>query len=179
MLLRIRLYKPAGAERICSVATAPAFNKPGSFLIQVSRGARTGKLQQSAVYGPFPEGELSSRFDEVVQKLKSEGYSETAPNLLLGDLQSKSPKVRARAAQRLGWMKCKQAVAPMLSTTPARSSTPWVRLAIPRPSRPSVRTPSASCSRGAARVWKRCASSRTPPASPRHASAAPSGSRPL
>jgi len=118
MLSSVRLYRASGADRVCVVSTQPAFNKPGAFLIHVAKGVRVGKLGQGTAYGPYPEAELELRFNQVLESLKAQGYSETAPNQLIEDLQSDKAKTRARAAQRLGWMRSKQAVDALLAAMP-------------------------------------------------------------
>jgi hypothetical protein len=87
----------------------------GTWLIRVARGQKTGKLTAGNVYGPYAALELEARFAQVVATLKAEGFDVSNGQLLVGQLSAKSGKQRARAAQRLGWMRAKDAVLPLIA----------------------------------------------------------------
>jgi hypothetical protein len=85
------------------------------FLIQVARGPKAGKLGQGTVYGPYAHAELRARFDDAVAVLLAEGFERSGASLLVQQLSSASAKKRARAAQRLGWMRSEAAVLPLIA----------------------------------------------------------------
>src|SRR5262249_13179040 len=69
--------------------------------------------------GPYPEAELPERFAEVGAELRAEGFLPPGLHALFGDLQDGNSAVRARAAARLGWMRCVEAVPRFLAAAPA------------------------------------------------------------
>jgi hypothetical protein len=117
MIQLVRLFRASGTDRIAVVSVAPG-TVSGMWMVRVARGAKAGQLKAGSVYGPFPESELDQRFDEVLQQLISEGFSKGDGKLLLAQLQEKSSKLRARAAQRLGWMRSKDAVVALTALLP-------------------------------------------------------------
>ena len=113
MIASLRLYRLTGTDRLALVSVEPG-TAAGTWLVRVARGAKKGKLS-GGVFGPFPEGQLQARFDEAVGHLRAEGFLTSGSQLLVAQLTGKSSKKRAAAAQRLGWMRSKEAVEPLIS----------------------------------------------------------------
>ena len=115
MLPAARLYRSTGSDRLALVSVDPG-TAAGTWLVRVARGVKKGKLGTGSVYGPYPEAQLQARFDEAVAQLKAEGFAAAAGgHLLIAQLAQKGSKKRASAAQRLGWMRAKDAVEPLIA----------------------------------------------------------------
>ena len=115
MIAPLRLYRLTGTERLALVSVAPG-TAAGTWLVRLARGAKQGKLTSGSVFGPFPEGVLAARFDEVVAQLKAEGFLASGSQRLIAQLSEKGSKKRAAAAQRLGWMRSREAVDALISS---------------------------------------------------------------
>src|SRR5215207_8803208 len=100
-----RLYHPHGPDRVAVLSTQPSATQPDTFLIRLARGTGPGPLTKGTVYGPFAEADLDSRFNEVLDQLKLEGFIPTGLHDLLLKLESPDPAKRASAALALGWRK--------------------------------------------------------------------------
>jgi hypothetical protein len=107
-----RLYK---AGEIAVVATQPAYGQPGALLLSVARGKGQGKLSEGNTYGPYLEGDVQARFDELVAQLRKEGFAPSGLGFQLAALGGTSAKARAKAAMRLGWLRSAEAVEPLLA----------------------------------------------------------------
>lgn len=89
-------------------------------MVRVARGASSSSLTTGATYGPYPAAEIQQPFDLAVQQLLDEGFSVMQPGWdLVAALDSPDPKVRARAAIRLGWRRRKDVVPKLLEVTQA------------------------------------------------------------
>lgn len=97
----IQLFHPGPAPRVAVVYTEPAYGKPGFFMVREGRGSRASQLSAGQSYGPVAQGVLAAAVDELVARLKAEGYAERGVELILEDLESEQSRVRARAARRL------------------------------------------------------------------------------
>ncbi len=115
MISPVRLFHPTAANRVALVSVSPAHGQAGQWLVQVALGKKAGKLAAGNVFGPFPEDVLQTRFDEAVAQLVAQGYSASGGQLLVAQLGDSSAQVRARAAQRLGWMRQRSAVDALLA----------------------------------------------------------------
>src|SRR4051812_7689249 len=114
----MRLYNPTGPDRVAVVSAEPASRGEETFLVRLASGPRATKLGQGFVFGPYPAGELATRFDELVALLRGEGFAPAGLARMLDDLGAPHPATRARAAARLGWRRSIEAVAPILDALP-------------------------------------------------------------
>jgi len=113
----IRLHHPTLAEPVAVVSAEPAWKEPGTFLVRVGRGT-AGNLSLGTIYGPVPEAELEAQLAAVVSALKAEGFVAAGLGQALAALGDSSPRVRARAAARLGRLRQPEAVERLLSALP-------------------------------------------------------------
>ncbi|RUL87513.1 HEAT repeat domain-containing protein [Tautonia sociabilis] len=111
----VRLSNPSGPDRVAVVSAAEAWGTLGAYHVLVARGPRAGKLGKGTALGPFAEVELASRFAEVVDSLRLEGFSTAGRSTLIDTLLDANPAVRARAAARLGWRRDREAVGPLIA----------------------------------------------------------------
>ncbi|HEX8201971.1 MAG TPA: hypothetical protein VF590_15960, partial [Isosphaeraceae bacterium] len=114
----VRLYNPKGPDHVAVVAAEPATGGAGACLIRLARGPRAGKLGKGSVFGPYPAAEVAARLAEVVATLGAEGFGPPGLEAMLAALDRPDPVVRARAAQRLGWRRAREAVGPLLAALP-------------------------------------------------------------
>jgi len=84
----------------------------------VARGPEAADLRVAARHGPYPEDELAARVGEVADHLLEEGFWRGGVLALLERLESALPRLRAHAAVRLGWRRCREAVEPLLELLP-------------------------------------------------------------
>lgn len=110
-------YAPDLADRVALVAVEPSADRQLQ-LIQVSRGPTKQQLRPTEVRGPYEEAEIPRRFEEVVAELRTEGYWPGGVLALLEQLEQPQPAGRARAALRLGWRRCPEAVEKIISLLP-------------------------------------------------------------
>jgi len=96
----------------------PSSGDPEQFLVRIARGARAVRLTHGTVFGPFGREELHERVRETVEQLYGEGFFKAGLHALFHDLQSRHSVVRARAIERLGWMREKEAVDRLLAMLP-------------------------------------------------------------
>ena len=113
----IHLFRPQGPDRVAIVSVQRA-SQPKSYLIQVARGARRGKLSSGGTFGPVGEEAVAERYSEVVHSLRSEGFRTAGFFASIAALKHKNAGVRARAASRLGWMREPEAVDALIDALP-------------------------------------------------------------
>jgi hypothetical protein len=101
-----------------AIVSVQRASQPKSFLIQVARGARRGKLTSGGTFGPVAEDLVAERYSEVVHSLRSEGFRTAGFFASIAALKHKNAGVRARAASRLGWMREPEAVDALIDALP-------------------------------------------------------------
>ena len=112
----VRFYHPKAADHVAEIAVQPA---PGdAFVVRVARGPSGKQLTTVTTSAPFPESMTSAQFAAAEQALRMEGYLPAGIPALLADLQSPQAYVRARAAARLGWLRSRDGVGPILERIP-------------------------------------------------------------
>lgn len=84
-------------------------------MIRLAHGERWNALTGGTTYGPFDEVTLADRVGELLQRHVTQGYVQLAAAELLAALMDDSPRVRGRAAVRLGWRRETKAVEPLLA----------------------------------------------------------------
>src|SRR5687767_14685828 len=114
----VRLFHPTGSDRVAVVSVEASSEDADQFLVRVARGARHTRLTRGTVIGPFGREELHERVTEVVDQLRGEGFFKAGLHALFNDLRSRHSVVRARAIERLGWMREKEAVEQLLAMLP-------------------------------------------------------------
>lgn len=107
-------YNPVGPERVALVRCEPSLDRV-QYLIRILRGPRKKALYQTDLLGPYPEEEIAERFQAALQKLREDGFQEGGIHALLAALDDDRAGVRARAALRLGWRRCREGVEPLLA----------------------------------------------------------------
>lgn len=113
----LRLFHPSRPDRIAVIAVAPAAGAADRWVVNVARGAKRTALTDARMFGPFSAEEVLVAHRSVLQGLLDEGYVQAGLGGLLLALQANNPKVRARAAQRLGWRRERAAVDLLLKLT--------------------------------------------------------------
>lgn len=110
-----RYFNPNTIQRVAEVVAEPALDRAAGFLIRLSRGATARQVKPVTTVGPFLEAEVADRFAETEQTLRDEGYLPAGLMALLDQLESEDSATRARAANRLGWRRYRDAVDPLLA----------------------------------------------------------------
>jgi hypothetical protein len=115
----VRFYNPQGPERVAVVSVEPTTDRAANlYLLRVARhpsGQSFTHLGRVATFGPYPETDLPHQFAQVINTLRGEGFLPSGLHALFGSLQSGDSAERARAAARLGWMGCVEAVPRLLA----------------------------------------------------------------
>ena len=114
----VRLYNPAGPDRVAAVSVEPSTSAAGGYLLRLGRGAAVNRLTGGTTYGPYDEDEVEGLFAELVESLRGEGFFTSGLHALLRALQDSHPSVRAHAAARLGWRRDPEAVDHLLAALP-------------------------------------------------------------
>jgi hypothetical protein len=114
MIDPVRLFHPSKSDRVAIVTVESASGKADQFVVNVARGKKKNALTDAKMFGPFTSDEIAKAHKSVVDGLLGEGYVAGGLGQLLLALGEKNPKVRARAAQRLGWRREQGAVEPLL-----------------------------------------------------------------
>jgi len=109
-----RLFRPQGTHRVAMVSVEPSNTFPDRVMVHVARGATHTTLAQTALYGPMTPEEARERVAREVQQLRTEGFGASGLQAI-DDLKSSKARVRALAAQRLGWLREALAVEPLLA----------------------------------------------------------------
>jgi len=113
-----RFYHPQAVEKVAVLTVQPVAQRPDVFVVRVQRGVLARKLLHTTDSAPVLAAQVAERFAEAEQSLKNEGYYRAGVHALLQELQSPSSLVRGRAAARLGWMRCRDAVEVLLARLP-------------------------------------------------------------
>ncbi|MBX3192492.1 MAG: hypothetical protein KF819_36210 [Labilithrix sp.] len=112
--MHVRLYRPAGPDRVAFVSELPASGGDG-LLVQVARGPTRDKLGAPKLLGPMTREVADQIFAREVEALRAEGFVRSGLADLLLRLDSKRRSRRALAARRLGWLRERAAVEPLLA----------------------------------------------------------------
>ncbi|HWB76074.1 MAG TPA: HEAT repeat domain-containing protein, partial [Nannocystaceae bacterium] len=104
--------RAAGSPRCVLLSVAPSGD---AWMIRVAHGERFDALTGGTAYGPFSGEALADRVGELLQQHVAQGYVQLAAAELLAALSHESPRVRGRAAVRLGWRREAKAVEPLLA----------------------------------------------------------------
>jgi hypothetical protein len=117
--MHVSLFKPSGPDRIALVATLPASGASGAsgvaLYVQVARGPSREKLRAPTLFGPMTPAVAEEIFTRELAALRAEGYVRGGLADLLVRVESKSRRKRALAAHRLGWLRERAAVEPLLA----------------------------------------------------------------
>lgn len=117
----LRLRHPTNATHRLAIVSLQQGEKEGAFVVAIARGEKRTKLTDSRLYGPFSLDEAEKAWASVVKGLGDDGYLPSGVAELLETIAtSKKPRLRARAAERLGWRKEVRAVDALLT----RAATP-------------------------------------------------------
>ncbi|HEY1100402.1 MAG TPA: HEAT repeat domain-containing protein, partial [Myxococcota bacterium] len=101
--MSVRLFHPEHTARRFAVVNLQP-HVEGQVHVVVARGASRLSLTDHQLYGPFPLAEAELRQTEILAALRADGYVDGGLAALVTTIAtSKSPKARARAAERLGW----------------------------------------------------------------------------
>jgi hypothetical protein len=112
--MHVPLFKPSGPDRVAIVATLPASGE-GGLLVQVARGPSRDKLRDPKLFGPMTPEVAEQIFARELEALRAEGYVRGGLADLLTRIESKSRRKRALAARRLGWLRERAGVLPLLA----------------------------------------------------------------
>jgi hypothetical protein len=112
--MHVPLFKPSGPDRVALVATFPASGAEG-LLVQVAKGPSRDKLREPKLYGPMTQEVADQIFARELAALRAEGYVRGGLADLLTRIESKSRRKRALAARRLGWLRERAGVEPLLA----------------------------------------------------------------
>ena len=110
----VRLYKPAGPDRVAYVSILPASSGEG-FLVQVARGPSRAKLGAPQLFGPMSREVADQIVERELQALMAVGFVRGGLADLLAQLDSKKRRRRALAARRLGWLRERAAVEALMA----------------------------------------------------------------
>jgi hypothetical protein len=113
--MHVRLFRPTGADpnRVAFVSELPASGGEG-VLVQVAKGPSREKLRDPKLFGPMTREVADQIFAREVDALRAQGFVRAGLGELLLRLESKSKKKRALAARRLGWLRERAAVEPLI-----------------------------------------------------------------
>jgi hypothetical protein len=114
----VKLFNPAGPDRVAVLSAETSFGNPGQFLLRLARGPSTKNLSGGGTFGPFNETELTARFAELLDSLHREGFLPSGMHGLLERLFSDDPRRRGRAAKRLAWTDSPRAADALLAALP-------------------------------------------------------------
>lgn len=108
----VRLFRAHGTDRVAFVSTLPSSSGAGK-MVQVARGPKR-KSVVPKLFGPLEDAQAEEVFQRELDALLAEGFVYSGLGVLLSALDSKKRRKRTLAALRLGWMRQKAAVEPLL-----------------------------------------------------------------
>ena len=112
-----RFYNPDAIDRVAEVAVQPSVDRE-LFLVRIAHGKKAAELREVALRGPYSEHELPAHFAEAVADLQEQNYRPGGLLALLAALDDPQTRVRAHAANRLGWRRSTEAVDKLLARLP-------------------------------------------------------------
>jgi len=112
----MRFFNPDATNRVASITVEVAKPHAQQVTVRLSLGPALAQLQSVETSPPIDESEVRDCVAEMERALRADGYLPAGLPALLQTLQSTDSAARARAALRLGWMRSRDGVEPLLTS---------------------------------------------------------------
>ncbi len=113
--MHVPLFKPSGPDRVAFVSAFPASGDVDALLVQVAKGPSRDKLREPKLFGPMTREVADQIVAREIEALRAEGFVRGGLADLLVRIESKSRRKRALAARRLGWLRERAGVEPLIA----------------------------------------------------------------